>query len=220
MVYDDVKHVFLSFLSIFVSCFLYIVCLFIFYVHIQHDDFYGEIDGDYPGVDENSGLLSGAGNEGGLETGSAVANPVSFKGEKRKVKKKDDLDEAMEMINSMKDLMGIGNIPEDGDWVNLLYHDYDTGETDNMGQLLVSIQIVPEEDAKAVPVGEARDAPNIEPYLPPPVGRLKLSANPIMMLKALVGPKQCAIIVCCCCCVGWCVFLGLYGNLFITLFLS
>jgi hypothetical protein len=38
-------------------------------------------------------------------------------------------------------------------------------------------------------VGEGREAPNFEPYLPPPVGRIKFSWNPWTMLLQLVSKE-------------------------------
>ena len=44
------------------------------------------------------------------------------------------------------------------------------------------MRIVPMEAAKAKPVGAARENPNMEPYLPPPIGRIEFSLNPFKML--------------------------------------
>jgi len=43
--------------------------------------------------------------------------------------------------------------------------------------------------AKAKPLGAARENPNMEPHLPPPVGRIEFSLNPFKMLAQLVGPE-------------------------------
>lgn len=45
-------------------------------------------------------------------------------------------------------------------------------------KIFVSIDVVPEEEAKLAPVGFGRADPNQDPYLPPPEGRFKLSWNP------------------------------------------
>jgi len=39
-------------------------------------------------------------------------------------------------------------------------------------------------------VGDARSEPNHSPTLPPPEGRIKLTANPIEMALQMVGPAQ------------------------------
>jgi hypothetical protein len=38
-------------------------------------------------------------------------------------------------------------------------------------------------EAEKTKIGSARDEPNIEPYLPPPVGRLRFTLNPYEMYK-------------------------------------
>ena len=57
------------------------------------------------------------------------------------------------------------------------------------GKVMCSLEIVPEWYAAAYPVGKGRDAPNVEPYLPPPIGRISFTLNPITMLNQLTGPK-------------------------------
>lgn len=70
---------------------------------------------------------------------------------------------------------------------------------------------MPQLEAEANTVGKGREAPNLNPYLPPPVGRMRLSANPIMMLKALIGPDMCWRITFLCCCVGCGFFIAVFG---------
>ena len=45
----------------------------------------------------------------------------------------------------------------------------------------MQIDILPKEQAEQNKVGEARQEPNVNPYLPPPVGRLSLTLNPWKM---------------------------------------
>jgi hypothetical protein len=49
-------------------------------------------------------------------------------------------------------------------------------------KLRLDIKILPEQMAKATPVGSARSEPNMDPYLMPPVGRIELTTNPLKML--------------------------------------
>lgn len=79
------------------------------------------------------------------------------------------------------------------------------------GRLGISVQIVPEQEALANPVGKGQDAPNMNPYLPPPVGRMRLSANPFLMLRELIGPKVCLRLTILCCCAGCVLFIGVFG---------
>ena len=46
----------------------------------------------------------------------------------------------------------------------------------------VDIRLYPLSTAEANPVGSARNDANMEPYLPPPVGRMEFSLNPFKML--------------------------------------
>ena len=57
------------------------------------------------------------------------------------------------------------------------------------GRVMCSLEIVPEWYASAYPVGKGRDSPNVEPYLPPPIGRISFTLNPIKMMNQLAGPK-------------------------------
>lgn len=80
----------------------------------------------------------------------------------------------------------------------------DKGVLENNGYVRVRIDVVPAEYAVKNPVGSAREDPNIEPYLPPPVGRMTFSLNPCAMYKQLVGPAArrkiciwlCAVVCC------------------------
>jgi hypothetical protein len=50
------------------------------------------------------------------------------------------------------------------------------------GDVLISIEILPKEVADATPAGLGRSEPNANPYLPPPVGRMKLVRPHAMLL--------------------------------------
>ena len=97
---------------------------------------------------------------------------------------------------------------DDGDsfWVPMIGKN-DDGVLENNGEVQVRIDITSMEYANENKVGSARDDPNIEPFLPPPVGRLTFSLNPCTMYKQLVGPaarakiqKYCMIAICSICC--------------------
>jgi hypothetical protein len=49
--------------------------------------------------------------------------------------------------------------------------------------------------AEANKVGDARSEPNHSPTLPPPEGRIKLTANPFEMALQMVGPAQRKMII-------------------------
>jgi hypothetical protein len=79
--------------------------------------------------------------------------------------------------------------------------------------VLLSIQLVPEEQIKALPAGKGRSSPNTNPELPKPVGRLQFTLNPFKMMLQMVGPKYCnklKKVFCCCFCTIFCVLLVYY----------
>ena len=49
-------------------------------------------------------------------------------------------------------------------------------------KVLLDLRIFPKDMAKESVVGEARQEPNFEPYLPPPIGRIQFTLNPWKML--------------------------------------
>jgi hypothetical protein len=81
------------------------------------------------------------------------------------------------------------------------------------GFLRVQIDIVPKAHAEVNKVGAAREEPNTDPFLPPPVGRLFFSLNPCTMYKQFVGPemrRKICIYGCCGICCILCLALFLY----------
>ena len=72
----------------------------------------------------------------------------------------------------------------------------------------LDLRIIPGAQATANSVGKARTEPNMEPYLPPPVGRIQFSLNPFKMLSQLMSKEFMAkfmsifLVVACCalCC--------------------
>lgn len=55
------------------------------------------------------------------------------------------------------------------------------GEIEKTGKVRIQIDIYPKAMAELNKVGEARQEPNANPFLPPPVGRLSFSLNPLKM---------------------------------------
>lgn len=83
----------------------------------------------------------------------------------------------------------------------------DKGKTVSRGNLKVSVDVYPVKDADNNPVGKGRDDPNLNPFLPPPVGRLELSLNPCKMLDQMIDAKTKRKILCYCCCLGFCALM-------------
>ena len=87
------------------------------------------------------------------------------------------------------------------------------------GRVLCSLEIVPKWYAELHPVGKGREEPNMNPYLPPPVGRIKFTMNPFKLLNQLTGPKfrkKCYCIVCITCLIIYLIFLIPYLVYFIA----
>ena len=87
------------------------------------------------------------------------------------------------------------------------------------GRVLCSLEVMPQWYADLHPVGKGRDQPNQNPYLPPPVGRIKFTLNPFKMLNQFTGPKfrkKCYIIVCSICCIVYLIFMVPYIVYFVS----
>jgi len=89
----------------------------------------------------------------------------------------------------------------------------DKGKMEQNGHCRIQIEIVPVDYAEKNKVGAAREEPNANPFLPPPVGRLSFSLNPCKMFEQLVGPAMRRKIYCWCCiilCCALCITLGVF----------
>jgi len=79
------------------------------------------------------------------------------------------------------------------------YHNKKGGKSEEKcGSIRFSFEILPLEVAKLGLVGQGRSEPNVNPYLPPPVGRIHWSLNPFTMLEQLLGPVARRRLICCC----------------------
>ena len=131
----------------------------------------------------------------------------------------DEEKEAAETASWLKSLAGIpGNDPADSKWLKLML-DHNTGVREPRGQLCVNVQIWPKDKAIVMPVGARRDDPNTNPYLPPPVGRLKWSWNPFVLGSQLCGPWICAQVFCCLLSITF-VVLMIFCQPFLTLMIN
>ena len=86
------------------------------------------------------------------------------------------------------------------------YSTNNKGEKKYSGKVLISFELVPEARARAVPVGEGRDKPNMNPYLPPPTGRFELSWNPLKIISQFCGPEF-KVKICLMICFALCIVL-------------
>ena len=88
----------------------------------------------------------------------------------------------------------------DSTFILTAYHPEDTKKKKPI-TIYCDLRVVPREFAEMNKVGPARSDPNVEPNLPPPVGRFKLSLNPISMLNQMCGAALRRKIWCCICCI-------------------
>ena len=89
----------------------------------------------------------------------------------------------------------------------------DKGQMENNGYVRVQLDIVPADYAEKNKVGSAREEPNANPFLPPPIGRLSFSLNPCKMFNQLVGPEMRRKVYCYGCliiCLAVCILLSIY----------
>ena len=84
------------------------------------------------------------------------------------------------------------------------------GDFEDGGKVLISFELVPKERAEACVVGEGRDAPNVDPFLPPPIGRFEWSWNPLKLISQMCGPEfklKICLALCCVLCLLILVFI-------------
>ena len=107
-------------------------------------------------------------------------------------------------------------------WVMMQKNDNEKDGKDKnekKSRVLCSIEILPEWYSELHPAGKGREEPNMNPYLPPPVGRIKFTLNPFKMLNQLTGPKfrkKCYKIVCLICLAVYLLFAIPYIVYFIS----
>ena len=107
-------------------------------------------------------------------------------------------------------------------WVMMKKNDNEKDGKDGnerKSRVLCSIEILPDWYSELHPVGKGREEPNMNPYLPPPVGRIKFTLNPFKMLNQLTGPKfrkKCYKIVCLICLAVYLLFAIPYIVYFIS----
>merc|ERR1711998_571582 len=125
-------------------------------------------------------------------------------------------EEESDALADILDMLGLGAIAEDAKWLNMTLHNSKKKRLEARGKIAVSISIVPWKEVEERPVGAAQDSPNANPFLPPPVGRMTFSLNPIAIFKELIGPETILVILCCCCCVLCFVALMFLGQYYVT----
>ncbi|RMX64262.1 hypothetical protein DD238_006948 [Peronospora effusa] len=123
--------------------------------------------------------------------------------EETKKKKRKAISDDDAAVKKIREATGLwdDDDPPDSKWLKLESLDHTTNTRNFMGEVCISLELVPAENAKKNPVGQGRSSPNNSPYLPPPAGRLSFSLNPFKVLNDLLGPSICNRLMCCFCCI-------------------
>jgi len=109
--------------------------------------------------------------------------------EEEDIKKPGELPE-VGLVDQIMSFLGIGDvIAQDGKWVPIFKHDQVTKRDKAAGHIAISVAIVNEQDATLKPVGDARNSPNENPYLPYPPGRFNFLdlLNPLNLIREICG---------------------------------
>jgi len=109
-------------------------------------------------------------------------------------------------------------------WIDCMRRKED-GKLEQGGRVQISLELVPKSQVAACPVGEGRNEPNVDPFLPPPVGRFSWSWNPCKLIAQTVGPEyriKACLICCLALCLALCVFMFpmIVSNVFTNLVFS
>ena len=75
---------------------------------------------------------------------------------------------------------------EDSDFWVTLTGTSDKGKPEYTGKVRIQVDVLPKDYADMNKVGEARQEPNINPFLPPPTGRISLTLNPLKMFVSSI----------------------------------
>mmetsp|Transcript_30125 Transcript_30125/g.35520 ORF Transcript_30125/g.35520 Transcript_30125/m.35520 type:complete len:1909 (+) Transcript_30125:29-5755(+) len=123
------------------------------------------------------------------------------------------------VLDVLRELVGLPVARDDAHWFDLGVMDVESGEYTTNGQLYITVELVPIEQAESSPVGSGRSEPNTAPYLPPPAGRLKIGLDPCSILCALFAEFPGIICcICCCCCAIILLAVMMVGSTYISAF--
>jgi hypothetical protein len=101
----------------------------------------------------------------------------------------EELDEFVQTLSSAFDELVPGRArgvdPPHSEWLPCTKNK--KGVIERTGEVCISVEIVPRRIADAMKLGHGREEPNHSPFLPPPVGRMKFSADPLKLLQQVIG---------------------------------
>lgn len=82
----------------------------------------------------------------------------------------------------------------------------ETGVSEDNGEILITVHMIPEMESADDPQGVGRAEPNNDPYCPEPEGRIKFTINPFEMLSMMI-PASVWRKITMYACLGFCCFL-------------
>lgn len=88
------------------------------------------------------------------------------------------------ILKTMKPNLEMDFKDESSFWVQLITIG-EGNKIEKTGKVRVQIDVYPKKLAEMNKVGEARNEPNVNPFLPPPIGRLSFSLNPLKMFVSI-----------------------------------
>lgn len=88
------------------------------------------------------------------------------------------------ILKTMKPNLEMDFKDENSFWVQLITIG-EGNKIEKTGKVRVQIDVYPKKLAEMNKVGEARNEPNVNPFLPPPIGRLSFSLNPLKMFVSI-----------------------------------
>jgi hypothetical protein len=107
-------------------------------------------------------------------------------------KKKNSKNKEMEAhVGNLRAMVGIEKRPKFSEWLPLSRKNFDTGVYKKVGNILISVELLPKSLADSRPAGFGRSEPNMNPILPAPVGRVdwRMMWNPCYVIQECCGPK-------------------------------
>lgn len=179
-----------------------------------------DVGGESVSADAGVGLKDDSSVKDINQKGGVELQPMDEAGQNgSNEKEKIEADEAMEeenaggeLLKQIKGYLGVDDtIADDAEWIKLQRQD-DRNRIIITGRVAISIAIVPWAIAEANKVGKGQEAPNQNPYLPPPFGRMSWSFNPLTVLGDIFGPTRVRIMMVVCCCLCCLIFFLFAGN--------
>ena len=109
-----------------------------------------------------------------------------------------DLDQTVKFFNGNKPDTKQDRLKHEKFWLQLMNKDK-SGQDVKVGQVRMSVEVLPWGQALAIVNGEGRSEPNVEPRLPKPLGRFEFTINPFKLFNQMVGPRIRKRVYACCC---------------------